>query len=244
MNTKPLEGARAKIKRAKDHLDQLKDEIYGKNNPYGIELRHDTDTGQLVAQAKLPRELFTHYAIIAGEIVHQARSALEHVIWEVIPSPKEGRTGFPVFHIEKDYERRGISMIDGINVAAKALIHGLQPFGPDYKTDPLYILNEFWNWDKHRLLNVCAFYPYGVTVRFRFPNRFEHHSFNFPPDAEDGAVLWRASHPGPEVQVHYTMAYDGVKFRDGPAADKMVAPFLLELVQLAEGIINKLGDTL
>jgi hypothetical protein len=95
---KPLESARAKLHRANDHLTRLSDEIHvdAAAKRYGASLCHDSQTDEWVITGLMPRDLFTHYAVVAGEVVGQARSARKHAIWEMVPRPVLGRTGFPV----------------------------------------------------------------------------------------------------------------------------------------------------
>jgi hypothetical protein len=248
MNGSPLESARAKISRAKVHLNQLRAQIDadGKKEAYGILLYRYTDIHEIVARANLPRKLFAHYSVFAGEVVHQARSALEYAIWEMVPSPKNS-TGFPVFFVESHYESRGRPMVNGINPTAEAIIKGLQPFGPNYKTDTLWILNEFWKWDKHRLPSLCIGNEYlGASLYYQFPDgHFSQQAFTFPRDMEDCTELFRVSDPGPEVKVHVEYFFvPRLAFRDGPAAEKPVAEFLLGLVQFAESIIDILAETI
>lgn len=247
-----MESARAKLDRAHQHLHQLGKKIRadGENDAYGISYYRDTNAKVIWAEANYPRELFIGYSISAGEVVHQARSALEHAVWELVPDPVEGQTGLPVIHIEGDYERFRATRIPGINPGADAIIRGLQPFGPDYKTDSLWILDEFWKRDKHRLLNTCADNPLGVTVYYEFPltttspHHFESVTFNFPDEIEDGTEVFRTADPGPEVKVHMEMVYLSVVFKDGPAAEKPVTEFLLDLVQLSESVVNVLAGTI
>src|SRR5258708_26693795 len=100
MSSNPLESARAKIDRANHHLHQLKNEVQSDGNAkkYGVVFRHESQTtNELVMTALMPRDLFIHYSIAAGEIIGHARSGREHAIWEIVPAPLIRRTGFPVF---------------------------------------------------------------------------------------------------------------------------------------------------
>jgi hypothetical protein len=216
-----LESARAKLARAQFHLQQLQTEIDsdGKNQRYGIEFIHYQDTDELVACAKLPREVFIHYSILAGEIVHHAQSALEHAKYEF---------------------RRG-----------KTFKKAFPPLEPNDKTDLRYVGKELWKREKHRFLNRCSFLPYGGTITYRrdrltppFPNTFEQRTFSFPEDVEDGAELFREPHPGPDVNVQFTLVYQGIVFRDEPAVDEFVPAILSSLVQFTESILDNLAASL
>jgi len=123
MNSNQWESSKAKVDRANYHLEQLKVEVRAEN-AHGFIFKHEVKTNDLVLYASIPHELFIRYSIIAGEVIHHARSALEHAIWEMVPASKRtNRTGFPVFTVKsgmpnRDYDSRGRKMIDGINISA------------------------------------------------------------------------------------------------------------------------------
>ena len=162
--------------------------------------------------------------------------------------PQEGRSGFPVFRKEEDYELRGRAMIEGINSTAAELIRGLQPFGPNYSTDPLYVLNDLWNRDKHRLLNFSAAKTLALGVMFQTPDQSRFMNINLPPPPyEDGTEIDRQPLPGPisrNVKVVGSVLSVGFQFIEaGPATGFAFPGYLLELVELTENILNKLAAT-
>lgn len=252
-----LESARAKLDRADHHFNQLDSELQlgSKQNAYGFRFIHETKTDELVLYALMPHHLFVRYSIIAGEIIHHARSALEHAVWEMATSASPGRRGFPVFtaetkldaaaqNIDRYYDSDGVRMIDGMNPAAVTVIKGLQPFGPDY-TNPLYILNELWNRDKHRLLNTCVAYPWGMSLIYRFPNgKIDAGKVvPVPPDVKDGTELFRQHHPGRDVKVEGEGAISAIVFEDGLVKGKPVLELLNHLVQFTKHIVDDLAVT-
>ncbi len=168
-------SARVKLDRAEFHIKELQGQIRsGRHQAGGIGYRIDYETQQLVVFTQ-PSDVGLRWSVIAGEIIHQSRSALDHVIWDLIIAnggkPQEGLSGFPVFWEEVKYKKRVDGMIGGINEQARKIIDGLQPLGPDYKSDPLYLLNEMWNRDKHRLLNMNTREIFGLKVVFALPDR-------------------------------------------------------------------------
>jgi hypothetical protein len=254
----PLESARAKINRAKYHLGQLNDEIQSAENAkkYPILFRHELQTNELVINALMPRDLFIHYSIVAGEIIGHARSALEHAVWEMVPSPDPGGTGFPVFRLEtkaerikpKDryYDRDGVRKIDGINPKAAAIIKAEQPFGPNYQTNLLHILNELWNRDKHRLLNTCIAYPQAMQLMYVGADKklISDRQILLPANIKDSTELFREPHPGADVQVMAEVDTRGVIFDGGLVDGKPVPQFLLKLVEFSDRIIDALAMTI
>ena len=177
-------SARIKLERAELHLKQLQRQIRsGKHQARGIGYKIDYENQQLVLFT-LPDIVGLRWSVIAGEIVHQSRSALDHVVWDLIVAngnvPKEREAGFPVIRKEAKYKERVDDMIGGMNEQARTIIAGLQPFGPDYASDPLYILNEMWNRDKHRLLNFNTFGIEALQVNFDLPDGVRSIIINLP----------------------------------------------------------------
>lgn len=253
----PLESARAKVDRAKYHLRQLDDEIHSDGNAkkYGISFDHKTQTNELLIKALVPHGLFVHYSIVAGEVIGHARSALEHAVWEIVPVAIPGRTGFPVFRLEtkadrvkpddRCYDRHGIRMIHGINTRAEAVIKAAQPFGPNFQTNLLYVLNELWNTDKHRLLNFCIAYPRAIQLLFAYPNgTFRDRHIPMPDNVKDGTELFRESHPGTDVKVIAEVDISTIVFDGGTFDGKPVSELLLKLTQFSERIIDALAKTI
>ena len=56
------------------------------------------------------------FPLIAGEAAHQLRSALDHLVWQLViantgATPTGTKSGFPIFKNEKGYDKRAPSMI-------------------------------------------------------------------------------------------------------------------------------------
>lgn len=246
MNSNLFESAKAKIDRAKEILQQIEAEIQALkiSDAHGIAFSHQSATDELVLTVQTPHHLFVRYAILAGEVIHQARSALDHAVWELLPSPRLGRSGFPVFKVEAKYDQRGVGMIDGINPAAASIIRGLQPFGSNFLTNPLFILNELWNRDKHRLLNTCMIFPMGISLLYHFPDgAWNNQMIQVPGGVVYGTELFRERHPGKDVEVMAEVAYTTLAFKDEPIARQRVQELLPNLVQFAENTIVALAET-
>lgn len=257
----PFDGSRAKIDRAKRHLEELNADMEAGTSQqlYGIRTRDDPQTGERVVQLLLPRKLFIQYAVVVGDVIHQLRSALDHLVWELIirsggvpherPRGRKPPTGFPIFRTKTGYEERGLPMIEGINDKAAAIIRGLQPFGDTYTSDPLYLLHAMWNRDKHRLLNLATSQIVAYQANFVYPdNRFRHLITDTGLErAEDGAEVYRFSYPddyGPGVKMYEMYEHIALSFGDGPAAGKDISKLLSELAKFVEGVMDQLVRTI
>ena len=254
MPTDLFVGCRAKIDRAKFHLKQLTLEIRAaEGDMYGFRVDVDAHTGERVIKASLPQQLFTHYSIAGGEVVHQARSALEHLIWDLIlangATPKDWVSGFPIFIDKNEYQKKSRRMVNGVNTAAITIIDGLQPVNPNYRTDILYLLGEMWNREKHRLLNFASIRLNAYKALYIYPSgRHRAIVADLTTAAvQDGTELGRFRQPDdltPQVKVIEQVDYSGLFFKDaGSATGYPALELLLNQVNLVESITNKLIGT-
>jgi hypothetical protein len=98
-----------------------------------------------------PREL----ALIAGDVAHNVRSALDHLVYVLSSrtAQRSGKTQFPIFTDECRFKVLGVPKIESIRGPERTLIENVQPFAAavDPANDPLAILNRLSNIDKHRL---------------------------------------------------------------------------------------------
>jgi hypothetical protein len=167
-----LEEIRVKVDRAKEHSDCLKSQLgrFVKEKPYPLHVvTYDYQTAK-VRDVEWTKRIPPKWGAIVGDCVHNLRSALDHIVWEL-----SGGTGhaphhaeFPVFKEEAEYLKRtpkgdparggGLWKIEGINErAARTAIYKLQPFQrADPLRHPLWVVHELDRLDKHRTLQVVA----------------------------------------------------------------------------------------
>lgn len=104
----PLEGARAKIARANEHLEELRVEwhVFIADQPYGIRIEADPDPTCYLFYFEVRREIPMRMSVIAGDIVHNLRSALDHSIAALAykHTGKHNRSSaFPVYTSEDQF---------------------------------------------------------------------------------------------------------------------------------------------
>ena len=169
---------RLKLKRAEKHFEELNAKIadYLSGNPYravrrpqkGHRKRH-VWTYVLEVGDKPDAEL----AIILGDVVHNLRSALDHLVVAIAPRKRRDNAGFPICDIDpwaKDsrafwwpwrrYSRaqaearkRFASQTRGVPDGALAVIKDLQPYRRrDAEHHPIRLLSRLENADKHKSL--------------------------------------------------------------------------------------------
>jgi hypothetical protein len=163
-------SALAKIARAEKQTESLKMEIASFLAEKNYEVRQDTDhkTGRKTAVFNILKEIPIEWAIIIGEIIHDLRSALDHIITDLTIA-ENGKsldnTEFPIFEIDAGYFSAkkdgtpstisGLYKIRGVSARAKALIEAMQPFrrNPGDKSS-LLVLNKLSIIDKHRTIHI------------------------------------------------------------------------------------------
>jgi hypothetical protein len=151
---------RVKIERAKKHLKDFEVQAAAFRDAYLHVVGTDTDpkTRQAFEYfAKLPVSKFEVLAI-AGDIIQNLRSALDHLAFQLVEAGQGRRIGerrgkriaFPVFDTSKDYKALKTGKIKGARKAAIKAIDRLKP----YKRGnlPLWSLHYVNNVDKHRHL--------------------------------------------------------------------------------------------
>jgi hypothetical protein len=245
----PYDGPRAKLDRAHEHLEKLKSELERDRqlNRYGFADSCDLQTRECVLYINAPGYLFARYSVLAGEAIGQMRSALDHIIWQLVPAPVEQVTGMPVVRDHKDYQKRAAAMIAGINNSAATIIEAAQPFNDGGAKSRLYILNEMWKRDKHRVLNLVLYQMLAYKRIYVLANgevrAFIH---DIAPDLEDGAEAIRYAHPDfykPEMRMVETV-WVSIHFRDsGPATGHDPIELLTDLFQFTESLVNNLIAT-
>lgn len=161
----PLDGCRAKIQRAKESIDNLHSEItvflHRDPAPYKIVGRHQSDGLEYALVAFGDPEVPARFAVLAGEIIHQLRSSLDHLIHALIIKNGEtpsNKNQFPICSTAKKFEEAcQLGIIKGVSLSAKKLIMAVQPYTTPTPDDTvLNVVNQFDIVDKHRLLIVVS----------------------------------------------------------------------------------------
>jgi hypothetical protein len=166
-----LEDAWLKISRAKEHFDALHREVreFFEANPCVIATEFDAQTGE--QRFSVPAVAFPKkWALGVGDACGNARAALDHMVYALATEgggqPEQERTAFPIFESKDDYWRvsgrgkRATSTRDrylvGVEEKWRRKIDDLQPYHrlTNAYADPLAVLADIANRDKHRLLHA------------------------------------------------------------------------------------------
>lgn len=153
----PLDGARRKLKRARRKIDNLETELrqWLAANPHVPLQEPHPEYDVLFVRAGLPRPPEDDWSLEVGEAMGQVRSALDHLVQQLVTANGKNPTGshaFPIYTKEERFQRRKIS---GIDLRWKTEIESLQPYeSPDsLEQNPLFRLNALTQFDKHWDIN-------------------------------------------------------------------------------------------
>ncbi len=169
-----LHGVWAKWERAVEQLAALDKEVTAfctsQPYPYGIRSYSNREAGRyrFEIDPAWPPGLVLRWGAIIGEIVHDFRSALDNLVWQLVKLNEREPDGGHSFPILEDEPSKGFAVqmrrewtdrrgrvhhgpLFGVGDDALAIIEACQP----YKRDDgilLLRLHALWNIDKHRHL--------------------------------------------------------------------------------------------
>lgn len=165
-------GPRLKVERAKEHIVQLHAAIekFVASDPYTHFTEDDPETGDLIYRVTVEphaNEGLGDLAVIAGDAVHNLRSALDLLMWQLVDASggKPGRhTTFPIARSEKKFVSGSARCIKGASPAVQQLVAELKPYKGGH--DALWRLHSLDATDKHRLLLTVGATHTETVYRF------------------------------------------------------------------------------
>lgn len=164
----PLDGCRAKLARAAEHLDAL-EKAYG--DPYSATALRTYDQWEVFPDGHRWRVTYLddqelpepnpHWGLIVGDAVHNMRSALDHLACRLVergdPSRDIGRVAFPIWdedpRREPDKLRRYRTLVEGMREEDEQGVWALQPFHDLAAPSSLMLMDlaALDNADKHQI---------------------------------------------------------------------------------------------
>ncbi len=187
-----LRHAELKTARAREHLEALKVELqrFYDSAPYSITRFDDVESGSHVLRVQM-KDFSDRTAILAGDFVHNLRSALDHAVFALAvhttnATPKN-RLQWPV--LETPNFKTLKQQTEGVPAEAVAIMESLQPYhegaGDAFKKHPLWQLHKLDIIDKHRRV---AFGQHVLSCHF--PSAIRPESWKIEKrELEDGYEL-------------------------------------------------------
>ncbi|MDE3069211.1 MAG: hypothetical protein KGJ43_00590 [Acidobacteriota bacterium] len=207
-----------RIDRAEEHLKPIKcgllrhyeaDEylITGEYQRYGSRIG-----GEFVTDPTMTPAIDVRLNTVIGEYLHDLRSALDHLAWQLVVENRgtpTDKTGFPIKDADPGTDKHGRprtpNVSGGVSPRARALIRKAQPYtlGADYAEHALWLLHQLWNIDKHRYVIAKGSFHHAI-LPFQPPSfRF---STKFVSATPDGAkLLLVPDDPSVDVDAHMTV---------------------------------------
>lgn len=248
--TASLEPCRTKVARGEHHLADL-DACFrrGLNEKlYGPVAYVDPKTRKREVRIEFPESLKLDFGVMVGDVVHNFRSALDHLIAQLAfangKTPNMGHA-FPLFErnptrkpkrtaskkvrdaAHKERSEWG-KYVSGIHKDAIAILKTLQPYDGTYGTltTDLLALHELWNRDKHRVLNLAAVEVVDSRTDFGGATLT-----SFEIGGEDSASFYSATFADPSqaMDVNEEFGVQIVFSEEGPVQGKAVIPTLAGL---------------
>ena len=149
---------RAKLARAREHLNALRAAIdeHLDARPYRIEHERDVQDGDDVFRLFVERPFPLSLGVIVGDFAHNARSALDHLVYVLSTGAHPDRSQFPFALTKASFQSQAADRLRGVPAPALQAIELVQPFRhqPNPHLHPLAALNELSNVDKHRLIHA------------------------------------------------------------------------------------------
>ena len=228
---------RVKIERAKKHLlefDKVAESFEGAYSQIAVADVHPAGTiwqiyGGLPDIRTYPVASFELLAI-AGDIVQNLRSALDHLAYQLAEVGSPGSTpsewvAFPIVRDAKDYESAKARKVKGMRPEAIKAIDSLKPYQGG--NEALWRLHELNNVDKHRF--VFEVFPNGLFLGDGFDGHYwlkaKNPTFN------------GISHPQVNENIEFTTSEALSQSEIGKS--KSLLEFLHESVDLVDGLVTR-----
>lgn len=229
----PLDGPIAKLVRAEHHLNQLDRAIrrYAASNPFAAVEEFDEQkrfhTFTFLPGAVPPPMI----GVVAGDVIHNIRSALDHIAWQLAllrTAEPHTRTEFPILIEENGDSRRAFKdKTKWFPSEARDIAESMQPYhrgnaAPDSALGMLHLLSIE---DKHRL--VVRVVDSAYIPVFRGPGGFIR-------ELDDATVVVGIPCDAqPDVYFKPKFVPDIAFDPEGPGRGRIVLPSLRDIHRLA-----------
>lgn len=162
----PLASAKGKVRWAKDHLKVFdKDcERFLEKEPFRFYRECGPQAYEQIFRFKPRATPPSDLSLLAGDILHNARSALDHAVYGLsldhapTLSDSERRSlQFPIVRDVTEFkQQKGRGRLMGVPAKQRTQIQRLQPYHSGWPNVWLEVLSRLNNTDKHRFIHVVA----------------------------------------------------------------------------------------
>ncbi len=184
-----IRPAYQKLLWAGKHASAIEHEIFGylRRRPYLISAEPQRDPEGYVGICHLREPLPEDIPLMFGDFLGNLRAALDYLAQALVIisgnapiNTGRQRTRFP---IHKYPPKGGLTITGGVIQPILTHVKSLQPYNRGKREDPLFILNELVNIDKHRSVHMLLAYERINSLQLRLPG-----SETVVPSVEEGTV--------------------------------------------------------
>ena len=242
-----------KLERAKRQMKELGDALrsFFRTKPYKFSGKPNPKSREVVYTMDAVKPIPAEIPLIAGEIVHNLRSALDHLGYQLCYIGTKGGTvnkqiAFPIAESKLKYDEIKARRTKGMSSAAIAAIDAVQPYGGG--NDVLWHLHELNNIDKHRLIltvgSALHSFDVGAITRERAPKEFRLSGIDLSVflgvkdslyPLEVGTAIFK-DQTSLEV-MRIPMRFEIVLYEKGIIEGKSLAPELQAMINAVEKVI-------
>jgi hypothetical protein len=251
-----LFGCQLKLDRAYEQVEALNGLIGGflRRKPYEPVGKFDREAGEYFVLIRVRDDPPIQWSVLIGEVVHNLRSALDHLAWQLVKANGDTPnrdTGFPIFTQDPFADgtdertlRRWERMTKGMHADDIAGIKGFQPYKRGNKVNSLFILNSLSNWDKHREMHFAQNILRYSKIDFENVRDCELRPAGKPHHGTfvDSTIVqhYRVIRTGedPHVEMQTECAFDVAFAEPGPVAGFSVEETLIGLSNVVHDVVH------
>jgi hypothetical protein len=234
---------RVKVKWAKKHLGDLEvaRDRFIETKPYVIESEREPHTGNdrfYVTKLQPPP---LDIGLIAGDAIHNLRSALDYLAYQLVlinHRTPNGQTGFPIFEDAARYEAHRSGKVEGMAQSAIDAIDDAKPYRGG--NNILWLIHRLDIADKHHALPTTLIHVGQWTVKLPVFGRFYLPSDDSPP-LEEGDVIFTCE---PNVHENVEFAFDITLAKPELFAGVPLLPTLQKAADRVDSLILGFRDEL
>ncbi len=156
-----MSDPKLKLDHARGHLDRLQSELveFERFRPFQHVRDWDEEGVAYVYRAQVNREPPPAVGLLIGDVLHNIRSALDHLVWELDDRDADLKreTEFPIFLEQERYQKGALRKVAGLSADAQSIVENFQPYhSPTPDLHLLWVLHALNNLDKHRTIAVVV----------------------------------------------------------------------------------------
>jgi hypothetical protein len=191
-----LKSVGLKLDRAQMHLDEIARMLslikYGECR---IIPEYNQDRDLIVQRIHITPKPKPELGVVVGDCLFAIRSALDHLVWQLVICNGQSPTKDNMFPITSDWDKfdtaarviKGRKRLMGVSATAFALIESLQPYHAG--NEALERLDTLHNADKHQTLNLTTVVADNTSLHYYRDGNLVVDLFLGDEELHDGAVF-------------------------------------------------------